>query len=432
MSQTAWITKPRLDRRHFLRGIGTCIGLPLLEAMVPSRADAAVNTKIPRFVAMNAGLGFHAPFLFPDTEGADYELTPYLQQISEHRKNFTVFSGLSHPDQNGNNGHASSMTWLTSAPRPGLAGFKNTISLDQLMARQVAGKTRVPFLTLSTRGSSLSWSSNGVQIPSQSSPSKLFQQLFVEGTKDEIDGEISELHRGRSILDTVLSDAKRLNQTLGQRDRSKLEEYFNSLRDLEIRLQQNEEWVRLPKPAVGIDEPKDVADQNDVLARQRMMYEMMVLALQTDSTRVITFDLGSLNAVPSNIKGVNNDWHNLSHHGKDDAKIDELKLIEIAEFQAFNEFLNRLTSIEESGQSLLDHTAVLFGSNLGNASSHDWRNLPILIAGGGYKHGSYVAHDPNNNSPLANVFVSLAQRMGLEIDQFGSSTAETVRGLEIS
>ena len=201
-----------------------------------------------------------------------------------------------------------------------------------------------------------------------------------------------------------------MNQTLGQRDRSKLEEYFNSLRDLEIRLQQNEEWVRLPKPVVGIDEPKDVADQNDVLARQRMMYEMMVLALQTDSTRVITFDLGSLNAVPSNIKGVNNDWHNLSHHGKDDAKIDELKLIEIAEFQAFNEFLNRLTSIEESGQSLLDHTAVLFGSNLGNASSHDWRNLPILIAGGGYNHGSYVAHDPNNNSPLANVFVSLAQR----------------------
>lgn len=431
MSQVPWITKPCLDRRHFLRGIGTCIGLPLLEAMVPSRANAAAGTKIPRFVAMNAGLGFHAPFLFPQNPGDDYELTPYLEQISEHRRNFTLFSGLSHPDQNGNNGHASSMTWLTSAPRPGLAGFKNTISLDQLMARQIAGQTRVPFLTLSTRGSSLSWSSNGVQIPSQSSPSKLFQQLFVEGTKDEVAGEIRELHRGRSILDTVLSDAKRLNQSLGHRDRAKLEEYFGSLRDLETRLKQNEEWVRLPKPQVEVGEPKDIADQNDVLARQRMMYEMMALALQTDSTRVITFDLGSLNAVPSNIKGVNNDWHNLSHHGKDEAKIDELKLIEIAEFAAFNEFLSRLTSIEESGQSLLDHTAVLFGSNLGNASSHDWRNLPIIVAGGGYRHGSYAAHDSANNTPLANLFVSLAQRMGLEIDRFGSSTAESIRGLEV-
>jgi len=379
---------------------------------------------------MNAGLGFHTPFLFPKTVGTDYELTPYLENIKEHRKNFTLFSGLSHPNQNGNNGHASSMTWLTSAPRPGLAGFKNTISLDQLMASHIAGQTRVPFLTLSTRGSSLSWSANGVQIPAQTSPSKLFQQLFVEGTKEEIAREIHNLHRGQSILDTVLKDAKRLNRSLGHRDREKLDEYFGSVRDLETRLQQNEDWVHRPKPEVDAKQPKDVDDSNDVLARQRLMYDMMALAIQTDSTRVITFDLGSLNSVPSNIEGVKSDWHNLSHHGKDSTKIDELKLIEIAEFQAFNEFLNKLASIEDSGKTLLDQTSVLFGSNLGNASSHDWRNLPIIVAGGGYKHGSYVAHDAKKNTPFANVFVSLAQRMGLEIDRFGSSTAESVRGLE--
>lgn len=288
----------------------------------------------------------------------------------------------------------------------------------------------MPFLTLSTRSSSLSWSANGVQIPAQTSPSKLFQQLFVEGTAEEIASEIRDLHRGRSILDTVIKDAQRLNQSLGQRDRVKLDEYFTSVRDLEVRLQQNEEWVHKPKPQVNVDPPQDIDDSNDVLARQRLMYEMMALAIQTDSTRVITFNLGTLNSVPSNIEGVRSDWHNLSHHGKDEAKIDELKIIEIAEFQAFNEFLNRLTSIEEAGKSLLDHTSVLFGSNLGSAASHDWHNLPIIIAGGGYKHGAYVAHDRKNNTPLANVFVSLAQRMGLEIDHFGSSTAESVRGLE--
>lgn len=276
----------------------------------------------------------------------------------------------------------------------------------------------------------MSWSANGVQIPSLTSPSGLFQQMFVEGTKEEIAGEIRNLHRGRSILDTVLSDARRLNRSLGQRDREKLDEYFSSVRDLETRIQQNEEWVRRPKPRVESEQPRDIDDSNDVLARQRLMYDMMALALQTDSTRVITFDLGSLNAVPSNIEGVRTDWHNLSHHGRDKVKIEELKLIEIAEFQAFNEFLNKLTSIQEAGKTLLDHTAVLFGSNLGNASSHDWRNLPIILAGGGYKHGSYVAHDAKDNTPFANVFVSLAQHMGLEIDRFGSSTAESVRGLE--
>ncbi|MDG1895238.1 MAG: DUF1552 domain-containing protein [Fuerstiella sp.] len=426
------IARPAMSRRHVLKATGTCIALPFLDGMVPSgtaRASAS-SADVPRFVAINAGLGFHAPFLFPEAEGSDHELTPYLEQIKAHRRNFTLFSGLSHPNQNGNNGHASSMTWLTSAPRPGLAGFKNTISLDQLMARQLAGRTRVPYLTLSARSSSLSWSANGVQIPAQSSPARLFKQLFVQGTQDEIAAEIRELHRGKSILDTVLRDANRLNQSLGPRDREKLDEYFSSVRDLETRIQQNEDWIHRPRPSVDRESPTDIADGNDILARQRLMYDMIALALQTDSTRVVTFNLGSLNAVPSNIEGVNTDWHNLSHHGKDEAKIEELQRIETEEFRAFNAFLNRLTSIKEADKSLLDHTAVLFGSNLGNASSHDWHNLPIIIAGGGYKHCSYVAHDKKNNTPLANVFVSLAQRMGVETGRFGSSTGESVRGLE--
>lgn len=427
------IPKHPLSRRHFLRGTGAAmLSLPVLDAMSPMFASRAVaaSTSPKRFVAMCAGLGFHTPFLFPVLAGRDYELTPYLKQLKDHRNDFTVLSGLSHPEQQGNNGHASELTWLTSAKRPGLAGFKNTISLDQLIAEQIGIETRYPFLALSTSGRSMSWTATGVEIPGETSPAKLFKALFIEGSKQEVAAEVRQLQRGRSILDTVLGEASELERDLGQRDRDKLEEYLFAVRDLESRLQQSQGWTKKPKPQIDAKPPTDVADRNEAIAQQRLMYDMMVLALQTDSTRTITFQLSGLNAVPV-IPGVKTDWHNLSHHGKDPAKIDELKLIEEAEFAAFNEFLTKLKAIEENGKSLLDHTAVLFGSNLGNASSHDWHNVPVLLAGGGYKHGSHVAHDTQNNTPLANLFVSLAQRMGIETDRFGSSTAESVTGLEL-
>ncbi|MCG8651766.1 MAG: DUF1552 domain-containing protein [Pirellulales bacterium] len=428
------VTRKPIPRRHFLRGASAAaIGLPLLEAMGPSLGQqvlAAPPVKTPpkRFVAMCATLGFHAPFLFPNQEGSDYELTPYLAKLAEHRDQFTVFSGLSHPEQQGNNGHASELTWLTSAQRPGLAGFRNTISVDQLIAQQIGPQTRFPYLALSTSGRSLSWTANGVPIPGMTSPAKLFKELFMEGTAEEIAAELGQLKRGRSILDTVGQRARKLEKELGGRDRHKLDEYLTAVRELESRLQQSEGWVRRPKPTVDVDQPQDVANRNDAIAKQRLLYDLIVLALQTDSTRTVTYQLSGMNAVPV-IPGVSSDWHGLSHHGKDPQKIDELKIIEEAEFVVFGEFLAKLSSVEENGSSLLDHTAILFGSNLGNASAHDWRNLPIILAGGGYRHGSYVAHHATQNTPLANLLVAMAQRMGVEADHFGSSTAVGIRGL---
>ena len=421
-------TKTSLNRRTFLKGTGAAVALPFLSAMTPAFAKVSAPPK--RFVAMNGGLGFHAPHFIPTETGANYKPSLYLQKLEKHRKDFTVFSGLSHPNSNGNSGHASELTWLTSTPRPGLAGFKNTISLDQLMAKHIGAATRFPSLTVGARGQSLSWTANGVQIPAQMHPAKIFRSLFVNGTEKEVAEEIKNLERGRSILDTVLDDAKTLNLTLGARDREKLDEYFTSVRELEIRLQQNKQWANRPKPKVNYKEPQDVADRNDILAKQRLMYDLILLALQTDSTRVIAFSIGGMNAVPSNIPGVRTDWHMLSHHGRDEDKIEELARIEAAEFEVFGEFLTKLKKVKEAGGHLLDHTAILFGSNLGNASSHSWRNLPILLAGGGYKHGHHVAHDPDNNTPFANLFVPLVQRMGVETDKFGSSTASTIRGLE--
>jgi hypothetical protein len=412
-------TKRHLDRRTFLRGTGTALALPFLDAMVPAfatRAQAAVAQPPPRFLAMCATLGFHSPFLFPKETGADYTLTPYLEPLQKLRPHFSVISGLQHEEQNGANGHTSEMTWLTSAKHPGLAGFKNTISIDQLIADHIGSQTRFPSLVLGTGSESMSWSSSGVPLPAESSPSRAFQQLFVDGTPSEIEAQIKSLTRGRSILDTVLGQAKKLHSNLGQRDQEKLDEYLSAVRDLEGRLVQNEAWVQRPKPKVDAKPPTDIQARTDAIGKMNLMQDLIVLALQTDSTRTITLRLNGMNAVPE-IEGVKNDWHNLSHHGQDEAKIEELKVIELAEFTAFAGFLTKLKA-----QSLLDSTSVLFGSNLGNASAHQTANLPLILAGGGYKHGRHIAINKDQHV-FSNLFVSLAQRMGVETDHFGFSTS---------
>jgi hypothetical protein len=410
-------TKCHLDRRAFLRGTGTVLSLPFLEAMVPAfatRAQAVSALPPQRFVAMCATLGFHTPFLFPKETGADYTLTPYLEPLKDLKNDFSVISGLQHEEQNGANGHTSEMTWLTSAKHPGLAGFKNTISIDQLIAEHIGPQTRFPCLILGTGSDSMSWSASGVPLPAESSPSNAFRQIFVDGTKTEIEAQVRGLTRGRSILDTVMGQAKKLRGELGKRDQEKLDEYFSAVRDLEGRLVQNEAWVQRPKPKVDAKPPTDIQSRTDAIGRMNLMFDLIVLALQTDSTRTITLRLSGMNAVPE-IEGVKNDWHNLSHHGQDPQKIEELKVIEKAEFNALAAFLTKMKSA-----SLLDSTSVMFGSNLGNASAHSTANIPLLLAGGGYRHGRHIAIDKGKHV-FSDLFVSLAQRMGAEVGQFGFS-----------
>jgi hypothetical protein len=410
-------TRCHLDRRAFLRGAGTVLSLPFLEAMVPAFATRAqaINAQPPqRFIAMCATLGFHTPFLFPKETGADYTLTPYLEPLKDLKNDFSVISGLQHEEQNGANGHTSEMTWLTSAKHPGLAGFKNTISIDQLIAEKIGSQTRFPSLILGTGSDSMSWSASGVPLPAEPSPSNAFRQLFVDGTKLEVEAQVRGLTRGRSILDTVMAQAKNLRAELGKRDQEKLDEYFSAVRDLEGRLVQNEAWVQRPKPKVDAKPPTDIQSRTDAIGRMNLMFDLIVLALQTDSTRTITLRLSGMNAVPE-IEGVKNDWHNLSHHGQDPQKIEELKVIEKAEFNALAAFLTKMKSA-----SLLDSTSVMFGSNLGNASAHSTANIPLLLAGGGYRHGRHIAIDKGKHV-FSDLFVSLAQRMGAEVGQFGFS-----------
>jgi hypothetical protein len=231
-------------------------------------------------------------------------------------------------------------------------------------------------------------------------------------------------------MDTVLDQAHAFEKNLGNNDRRKLDEYFSSVREVEQRLVKAQDWARRPKPKVEVKLPVDINAVVEVPARVRLLIDLMHLALQTDSTRFITFALNGLNAVPV-IPGVSQDWHNLSHHGQDPAKLAELKIIEIQQMQLFGELLTKLKATREGESTLLNRTIVLFGSNLGNASSHDNKNLPILVAGGGFQHGQHLAFNPQKNPPLCNLYVQFLRRLGAEVDEFGSSTG-TLTGFELA
>ncbi|MEI8021397.1 MAG: DUF1552 domain-containing protein, partial [Schlesneria sp.] len=380
-----------------------------------------------RMVLIDIGFGLHAANLFPKTPGRNYEVTPYLKVLQEFRNDFTLISGTSHPDVDG--GHFAAKSFLTAAPKPVGASFKNTISLDQLAAEKIGSETRLSSVTLTLlAGRGLSYSRSGVEIPAESRPSQLFAQLFLDGSAEDKRRQTQCLKDGRSIMDSVFEQARTMQRRLSARDREKLDQYFTSVRATESRLLKAEAWETKPKPKVDMKPPQDVNNTADVIGRARLMFDMMHIMIQTDSTRLMTLFNPGVNAVPP-IEGVTQDYHNLSHHGQDPARLAELKIVEIEQLKLFAEFLGKLRGTTELGCTLLDETMVLLGSDLGNGSSHDNRNLPIILAGGGFKHGQYLAFDSQHNYPLPNLFVSMLQRLGLEVDKFGSSTG-TMTGID--
>lgn len=423
------MTFTRHSRRTFLRATGVAITLPLLESMTTRRATAASAEPPRRMICINTTLGLHTPNLFPTQAGKDYELTPYLEPLKEFRNDLTVFSGLSHPEVDG--GHPAELCYLTSAPHPRADNFKNTISLDQYAIEQLVPDTRFGSLVLASSSSrGLSFTRSGVPIPAEERPSRVFKNMFVDGSPAEINAQVQRLKQGQSIMDTVLGEAKDFQKGLGKQDRQKLDEYFNSVREVEQRMVKAQDWTKRPKPKVDAKAPTDINSSVEVPARVRLMIDLMQLALQTDSTRFITFALNGLNAVPV-IPGVTQDWHNLSHHGQDPAKLAELKVVELQQMTLFGELLTKLKSTQEGGSTLLDRTIVMFGSNLGNASSHDNKNLPILVAGGGFKHGQHLAFDPKKNPPLSNLYVQFLRRLGADVNAFGSSSG-TIPGFDLA
>jgi len=318
-------------------------------------------------------------------------------------------------------------SFLTAAPHPERrAGFRNTISLDQFAAEHVRGETRFASLHLGEGG--ISWTRSGAPVPADVYPSGVFARLFLEGRPDEIQAQARRLRDGQSILDSVRDQAKQLQPALGTSDREKLDEYFTSVRELEQRLVQDEAWSKKPKPRVDAKPPQNITNGIDLVGKTRIWFDFMHLALQTDSTRLITLTLlGTSGVTP--IPGVTFGHHDLSHHGKDPTKIDQLKKVELEKMKTLRDFLAKLKETKEEDSNLLDRTMVFFSSNLGDASTHGVKNLPVLFAGGGFKHGQHLAFDLNNPPPLCNLYVSMLQRLCVEADRFGSSTG-TLTGLE--
>lgn len=409
-----------ISRRTALRASGVALSLPLLDVMHP--AFGAERTKQPkRMVLICNTLGLFPASLYPKTPGTDYVNSEYLELLRKHRNDFTLFSGLSHPDQNGKEPHDTEMTFLTAATNPGLGGFRNSISVDQVAAMHLGHTTRFPSITLgSNTRVSQSYNGNGVMLPADNRPSRVFAKLFLAGSPEEQQRQRQRLAEGRSILDVVGQQTKALNRRISGGDRKQLAEYFAAIRTAEKELAATDAWLDRPKPKVNADVPRDILEPSELLGKTQGLMNLIPLMLQTDSTRVVSLMIQADHGVP-NIAGVRGEHHPLSHHGQDPDKIAQLKIIESGILAIFSDLLTKLGQRSEHRERLLDETAVLFGSNLGNANSHDPTNLPVILAGGGYQHGRYVAYDKDDNTPLCNLFVNLLQRMGVAINQFGTS-----------
>ena len=424
-----------LSRRKFLRSVGVGLALPMLDAMTPIFGKSRVPKVIPRrMLAIDNNLGLLANQFFPTESGMNYALSPYLEKLKEFKNDFTVFSGVSHPSVDG--GHNADICFLSCAPHPGGGGFKNTISLDQYMAENIGHHTRIPSLILGVNvkpgGRGISWTESGVMIPVSDKTSEIFKEMFIQGTPEEVEEQVRQLERGQSILDVVSGRAKELKRNLGAADRDRMDQYFTSVRELEKRMEAGKEWAYRDKPKVSSAIPLDPGSPKEYMQRTALMYEMASLAFQTDSTRVISLLLDSVSTPAFDYKGysLKGSYHDLSHHGKSEAKIKQLKVIDLWHMELLAKLFEDLKSIKEEGETLLDRSMVFYGSSIGNAHAHTNTNMPVIFAGGGFKHGQHLAFDPKRNYPLPNLFVSMLQRMGIEADKFASSTG-TMRGLEM-
>jgi hypothetical protein len=409
-----------MNRRDFLFAAGACLALPAL-------AKAAEKAPPKRLLAIHVPLGMMPAFFFPK---AGETTSPYLDLLAKHRNQFTTFAGLSHPGVDGN--HHAGQCFLSGAPHPGQPTFRNSLSLDQLAAEKIGEDTRFSSLAVAVRqgehyADSVAVSRSGVILPSEASAERLYRKLFVAGTPEEKAATMRRIQAGGSVLDLILDKAKRLEKSSDPQDRARLDQYFQSVRELEVRLERSIAWENRPKPKVDYPMPKDIADANEVVGRSRLMFDLVRLALQTDSTRVVTLSLSTFSVVP-HVPGVKNETHGLTHHGNEPDKIAELRKIEEAQLAIFGEMLTAFRDTRETGGNLLDRTQVLYGSCLGNANSHSNQNLPLILAGGGFRHGQHLSFDTVNNTPLANLYVSMLQNLGVEADKFATSTG-TLRGL---
>lgn len=423
---------PLLNRRIFLRSACVSLALPFLEsyrgvAAYDGATHAAAGAARPvRMVCIGNALGFYAPAFFPKNAGKDYDLPPLLEPLTPHRKEFTVFSGLDHGLRGGHFAVHAFLSGVRTIDAKGMP--EGNISLDQRAAEAVGGATRFPSLTIGYDGgihggTLMCWTRSGARVPPIAGPRELFRKLFIGDSESARASAADRLRLKGSILDAVQGHAKSLERRLDKRDQEKLAEYFTSVRDVERQLELGKQWSDVPKPMPAIEEPANGGFLSDL----PVLYDLMALALQTDSTRIATLETGST------AFGFQADYHTASHHGQLPEKVDALVKIERYQTEQFARFLGKLKLLQDRDKTLLDTTMVLFGSGMGNASAHTNTNLPIILAGGGFKHGDFKAYPQSGRgrTQLCNLYLSMLQRFGVETDHFGLSTG-TLSGLDVA
>lgn len=425
-----------VSRRSFLKGVGVTLALPFLECMTPIFSRAAHAATPQRMLLISNNLGILPKLFFPGESGQNYELSPYLRELAEFRQRFTVFSGLSHPGVVG--GHSTENCFLTAARGPTKSGFRNQISLDQFAAEKIGQVTRFASLNLGVNidraNRSLSWTRDGVLLPAEDSALVVFRKMFLQGDQKEVDRQLHRLEERGSILDTLLEQTERFSRSLGQGDRDRLDQYFTSVREVEQRLATAKEWETKPKPSHPQAEPPEIKDKKLLFEKFELLLSMAQLAFESDSTRIVTLMVDAF-ATPvfqlHENQNTTDGYHNLSHHGQSEQKVKQLEDADYQQMKLLKNLLAGLDAKEEKGGRLLDRTMVLYGSNMGDANTHDNSNLPILLAGGGFKHGQHLVFNRAGNAPLSNLFVSMLRSFGAEVDSFGSSTGP-LSGLELS
>lgn len=420
------IARP-FSRRRFLRGAGVTLALPLLECMTPVFSRAAQVAAPRRMLIISNNLGFLPKPFFPTATGRDYELTPTLAPLAEVRREFSIFSGMSHPDVNG--GHSAENCFLTAARGPTKSGFRNQISLDQYAVEKLGQLTRFPSLNLGVNidkaNRSLSWTRDGVLLPAEDSAPALFRRMFIQGDPETVKKQLNRLDERGSILDTLRDQMGGMNRGLGSEDRSRLDQYLTSVREVEERLVTAREWELKPKPATTQAEPEDIQDKKRIFEKLELMLAMSQLAFESDSTRIVTLMVDAFATPAFKIQGEENTtegYHGLSHHGQAPDKVKQLAHADRQQMVILANLIQSLASKKEDSARLLDRTMVMYGSNMGDANKHDNTNLPVILAGGGLRHGQHHAYKHDNNTPLCNLFVTLLQQMGVAGDRFSSST----------
>jgi hypothetical protein len=440
-----------MDRRFVLRAAGVSLALPLLDAMLPSRLRAAesrfkpwerVDGKAPRLICCYVPNGVNIAEWVPKDAGRGYTLSPTLSAIAGIRDEFTVISGLGHPQSEG--GHSGADTWLTGAnlkSRPG-SDYANSISVDQILAAHHARAVRYPSLQLSDMSGTgsaghshtLSFDRNGTPLPAENSPRRLFERLFLPETAADRAAALRRYAQRRSILDDIAAEAKALDKKLGIEDKRKLDEYYTSVRETEQMVARLQGWIDVPKAKVGEGDlglnmqPMNAHDRPMWLD---VMLELSYLAFATDTTRAITFEWSR---EAGGFGGSGENHHELSHHDGSPEKLKKLAEIDQFHVKKFERLVKLLAATREGEARMLDKTMVLFGSGMNSGvgtGDHSPKNLPLLVAGGkglGLKHGQHLAFDPEKHPPLSNVLLTLLQRAGVEIDRF-SDASGTLSGL---